>query len=913
MSLAAGVRLGPYEIVAPLGAGGMGEVYKARDTRLGRTVAIKILPEHAASDPERLRRFGQEARAASALNHPHICVLHDIGESVLPNSVPVHYLVLEHLEGQTLAQRLRTGALPLAQALDLAAEIADALAAAHRHGIVHRDLKPGNIMLVKDGGALHAKLLDFGLAKLTPRAGGSEGGASTHSAAPLATSPGTLMGTVPYMAPEQLEGKATDARTDLFAFGCVLYEMLTGRRAFAGDSEASLVSAIMTSEPAPIAAAQPRATPALERLVKGCLAKDPDARRESAHDVAEELRSIARGPELLAARRVSPPRNRRAWVGAVSLLGAVAAIAVAVRVLPAWWNPRSVWTEIVIPWDADFVADETNQLAFAPDGSGLVYRAFAKDQHRLYWQTLDGSAPAQVIPGTDGASQPFFSPDGRFLAFFRELKVMKMTLSAGSAARGGPAEPLAEVGRTRGMSWGDDGTILHTRGPYSGLWRMSANGSDARELTKPDPARNELSHRWPAFLPGARAALFTVFDVSQRQDRSAIAVLSLDDGTWRRIIERASYARYLPSGHVVFARNGSLLAVRFDMESLSPVGEPAPVINGVLMQASQGSGTAHFDVSRSGSLVFARPGGPSTGSLVWVDRQGRVEPVTGESRAYKSAVALSRDGQKLAVSINGPEFENLWVYHLREKRWQQFVAQADEEYPLWSPSGDQLAFASNRDGAFNVYVARSDGDGRPERLTSSPSPQYPISWSPDGRFIAYQEGYEIWILPLDGDRKPWRWGPETSGRPYPAFSPDGRWLAYQSLETGGDPFVGNASVHVRPFPGPGARQTVSGTEGGLKPMWSPDGRELLFIPASNGYTDNRILAVDVSPGPPLRFSDPHVAFALPIAASPFALGHDGRRLVMVRLDEGRPPTELRSLMLVRNWMAEVKEKLAAAK
>ena len=576
----------------------MGDVYRARDTRLGRTVAIKVLPADAASDPERRRRFEQEARAVSALNHPHICVLHDVGREG-----ETDFLVMEHLEGQTLAHRLRKGPVPFEQALDLGAAIADALAAAHRAGIVHRDLKPANVMLVKSGAGLQAKLLDFGLAKLKAQPAAAAAGISALSTEGPATTPGAILGTVPYMAPEQLEGKEADARTDLFAFGCVLYEMLTGRRAFAGETEASVISAIMTGDPPPVSSLQPVAPPALERLVKACLAKDPDARRQSAHDVAEDLRGIAEGVQPAAPPSAS--RIGRAWViGLAAALTVLAAIVLLFR--QDWWTPRPVRTDIMIPEGQSFIHGDASGLAFAPGGNALVYHSMDRAQLRahLNWQDLDGSPP-RAIPGTDGGKQPFFSPDGRHLGFTLGAKLVKMALPSGRPGEAVTVEPLADIGWMRGASWGQDGSILYTPRPYAGLWRVSADGGGARELTRPDHSRNEWSHRWPCFLPGGRAALFTVFHASSRQDRSAIAVLSLDTGRWHRVIERGSCARYLPTGHVVFARNGALLAVRFDPGTLTAVGQAVPVATGVSMAASGGAAYAGFDVSASGTMAFA--------------------------------------------------------------------------------------------------------------------------------------------------------------------------------------------------------------------------------------------------------------------------------------------------------------------
>jgi Tol biopolymer transport system component len=895
----------------------MGEVYRARDTRLGRDVAIKVLPAAASSDPERRRRFEQEARAASALSHPNICVLHDIGSTSSPQAAggaTIDFLVMELLEGETLAHRLRKRPLPLAQALDLGAQIADGLAAAHKRGIVHRDLKPANVMLTKSGAGLQAKLLDFGLAKLKAQPVPAAGEMSALTTEGPATTPGAVLGTVPYMAPEQLEGKDADARTDLFAFGCVLYEVLAGRRAFAGETEASIISSIMTSEPPPISSVQPVTPPALERLVKACLAKDPDARRQSAHDVAEELRGITEGAGMRAPT-ASPTARRRGWIlAAGALLLAITAGALAVR--GGWWRPRPVpaRSDIAMPEGTQFHRLYV-ELAFAPDGSALVFRAGSGSGARLYWQSLDGSPP-RAIPGAEDGWAPFFSPDGKHLAFAQRGRLVKLALPSGQPDEASHVEPIAKVGLMRGASWGEVGGILYCPGAGQGLWRVSAQTGQTHEVTRLDPARHEQSHRWPSFLPRGRAALFTVLDASGRIDRSAIALLNIQTGRWARIIERGTCARYLPSGHIVYARNGALLAVRFDLGTLETLGDPVPVASGIQMARGGGAGDASFAVSPSGSLAFAPENPlPARSSLLWIDREGKTDPVVDEQQAYAGNLDLSRDGQKLAVSIMGQDYENLAVYHLRERRWQYFPAEAEEMSPIWSPNGDRLAFASNRDGPFNLYVTWPSEEGRTERLTQSGNWQIPFSWSPDGRFLAYQQqddfGWNIWIRPFDGDGKPRRWGPVQKGASLPAFSPlDGRWLAYQSEEA-----AGTMDVYLQPFPGPGSRQTVSGAGGGVGPVWTPDGRELLYLPGS--ATDNRIMAVDVFPGPPLKLGNPHVAFALPFAPSGtnpyfrrvFALTPDGRRLVVVRRDS-TAPAEIHKLTLVRNWAEEVKAKLA---
>jgi eukaryotic-like serine/threonine-protein kinase len=908
MTLGPGDRLGVYEVSNLVGAGGMGEVYKARDTRLGRTVAIKVLTADAAADSDRRRRFEQEARAIAALSHPHICTLYDIGREGSTD-----FLVMEYLEGQTLADRLSRGPLPVGQALSTTAEIAEALAAAHRAGILHRDLKPANVMLTKAG----VKLLDFGLARLkTPRDACEVSERTTQEPA---TSPHTLMGTLPYMSPEQLDGKRVDARSDIFSFGALLYETVAGRRAFGGSHQASVISAIMASEPPPLSSLQPLAPPALRRLVHQCLAKDPDDRWQSVHDIARELRGMLEAGVLEKnGGGLREGRRWRFWVAAVAV--AVVLIGAAAVIRELTWSSRATpeQADVALPEGASFTGGAATSLAIAPDGSNIVYSATDSDGFRLYWQGLDGSPP-RAIPGTVGAVMPFFSADGTRLGFGLGAALVTLALPSGQLDTGIALKRLAELpvnaGALRGASWSEDGTILYTPGPFDGLWRVSADGSNKREVTRPDQGRDELSHLWPSFLPGGRAALFTILHTSSRQDRSAIAVLSLDTGKWKRLVEGGSYARYLPPGYLVYACNKVLLAVRFDLKTLSTIGSPVPVESDVAMVKLGGSGVASFDVSPSGSLVFiASPNATIRSSLVWVDQDGRAGAATTVRRGYVGRLDLSRDGRTLAGVTDESDHFNLFVYHLDSGRWQSVTDGADNDCPVWSPGGDRLAFASNRNGAFNIYVVRADEPRQAERLTRSPRTQCPWSWSPNGRFLAYMEhtgpGWTTWILPVEGNRQPWQWVPEGQGVSAPAFSPDGRWLAYNSIENG------NWEVHVRPFPGPGERQTASGPEGGFGPFWRRDGRQILFM--SRSLEDNRLLASDVAPGPLLEFARPHLAFALPFdpawtrGASDRvgALAPDGR-LVLVKPDLAAIPAAFHTVTFVRRWVDEVRAKAAA--
>jgi serine/threonine protein kinase/Tol biopolymer transport system component len=915
MPISPGDRLGPYEIVAPLGAGGMGEVYKARDTRLDRTVAVKVLPPAAADDPVRLRRFEHEARAVAALNHPNICALFDVGSEQSGES-PIHFLVMEYLEGDTLSRRLHQGPMPLPLALECGAQIADALARAHRQGIIHRDLKPANIMLLKAGaraGAPQVKLLDFGLARLKPPVPERGTGASSVPTRSAMTLPGTVMGTVPYMAPEQLEGKESDARTDLFAFGSVLYEMLTAQRAFQGASEASVISAILSAEPPPLSSLQPLTPPALDRLVRRCLAKDPDARWQNAADVAEELRGISADSVAAQPARITQPRRRRTWVFAAGALLLVLAAAALVWIAISRLSPSSpvpAHFALTMPGRTVLGPDISAYFAVAADGSGVVYVGVSGGRTRLYWHDLRGPGGWALATTEDGHT-PFLSPDARWLGFFRDGKILALPLQSGRVGEGSLVKEIAATDSIRGACWGDDGTIVYgTLG--GGLWRVAAGGGHPQRLTEPDRSRNEMDHRWPSLLPGGRHVLFTVQHASSRQERSAIAALSLDTLRITRDVERGVHARYLPSGHLVFGRYGTLLAAPFDVKTSKVTGSPVPVVSDVLFNYALNN--FGFDVAADGTLVYANwRAEPASNALVWVTRKGDLEPALPDRRAYDSMnFDLSPDGQRVAVTIEADTFNSIWIGDLRDRRWQRVNIQADSYGPLWSPTGDRLAFSSNRDGPLNLYVVAADGESAPVRLATAAQMQSATSWSPDGRFLAYVQQQvgtplETYVLPLDGRTAPWRWGPEEAEVTEPAFSPDGRWLAYQSRESG------KWEVWVRPFPGPGRGQRVSGRDGGLAPAWSSDGSEIFYL---ERVKDTRIMSRRVESTSPWRLADPNVAFALPFAldnesawaARTFAVAPGGRRVLVVQPDE-RAPRDVTSLTVITNWPEEVKAKL----
>ncbi len=618
MTLAAGSRLGPYEILSPVGAGGMGEVYRARDTRLERTVAIKVLPAHLSQSEELRQRFEREAKTISQLSHPHICALYDVGQAVLEEDRrqalgagrQISYIVMEYLEGETLTDRLVKGPLPTDQVLRYGIEMADALDKAHRQGIVHRDLKPGNVMLTKSG----VKLLDFGLAKAFERpldaAGREQAAAAQHPLAkrnltalstvmggPNLTQEGTILGTFQYMAPEQLEGKETDARTDIFAFGAVLYEMATGKKAFEGKSQASLIAAILTADPAPVSAIQPMTPPALDRVVKTCLAKDPEDRWQSAHDIGSELTWIAQGGSQAALAAARPGARRKpVWIFTAALLTAAAFAGFLGWKLGTGRMPPRPIIRFSLPLTSPLAVQEPwwrPAIALSPDGRSLVYAAQRAGDTQLYLRRLD-QPESTPLPGTEGGSGPFFSPDGQWVGFFAGLKLLKVPIA------GGAPVTVCEAASGRGASWGSDDTIVFAGSFYGGLSRVPASGGTPRPLAVLDPKKGERSHRWPEILPGGKAVLFAV-GVGGSWDEARIVVQPVDTGDRRILVEGGSQPRYVPAGYIVYGRGGSLLAVPFDRQRLKVTGSPFQVVERV---ATEESGAVEFTFSADGSLVY---------------------------------------------------------------------------------------------------------------------------------------------------------------------------------------------------------------------------------------------------------------------------------------------------------------------
>jgi Tol biopolymer transport system component len=890
MPLSPGTKLGPYEIQAPIGAGGMGEVYRARDTRLERSVAIKILPKEMSNDAMRKQRFEREAKTISSLNHPHICALYDIGEH---NNQ--QFLVMEYLEGETLAQRLEHGALPLEQALRIAMEVTDALDRAHRQNIVHRDLKPGNIMLTKSV----AKLLDFGLARLCAEPGPmaaavTEMVGETRDA--KLTNEGVIVGTLQYMTPEQLEGRDADSRTDLFAMGTVLYEMVTGQPAFVGRSKASLIAAILSSAPAPLGQSQPLTPPALERAVKRCLAKDPDGRWQSAADLRDELRWIAEGS---SAAGVAAPFTARVKTGERLAWSLVLVLAFTFA-LTTWqlarqhrFLPASLRMSILLP-PSQPLGFSRDRAAFAmsPDGKLLAYTARSGDTSQLYLRALDRLEPT-LVPESEGAYIPFFSPDSRWVGFFAQGKLKK------AAVAGGVPQDVCSAGDGIGASWGSDDTIYFTPLWTMGIWRVPVRGGQAELVIAPEVGKSERAYLWPEVLPGGKTVLFTAW-TGGSFDGAHIVALRLDTRERRTVIEGGTYARYVSTGHLVYARGAELLAVPFDPQRLEVRGTAVPVLEGLMTGAS--AGDAAFSFSEGGTLLYV-PGGMRVleYSLVWVDRKASVRPMSRRQRSFE-VPRLSPDGHHVAVVIAGSTYD-IWLYDVARDTLTRLTFGGDDNYPVWSPDGKRIAFNSTRAGAANLYLTAADGSGTVERLTTSDYSQYPGSWSPDGKFLAFTEeahphtGDDIWLLPVQGDRRPQPLLQTPFNEWQPRFSPDGRWLAYTSNESG------SAEVYVQPFPSPGAKWKIS-TDGGTEPLWAPTGRELFY---RNG---DKMMAVSLETKPAFAVSNPRLLFDAPYAhissdIPNYDVAPDGR-LLMVR--ENQQKATVTQLNVVLNWFEELKQR-----
>jgi serine/threonine-protein kinase len=887
--LSPGSRLGPYEVVSSLGAGGMGEVYRARDTRLDRTVAIKVLQEWAGATSDLRQRFAREARAVSSLNHPRICTLYDVGQHD-----GVDFLVIELVEGETLAARLARGALPLDQTLGYAREMAEALDHAHRRGVVHRDLKPSNVMLTKAG----VKLLDFGLAKMRQMPAGAGVAPRTLATQPMQPGPltaeGTLLGTLHYMAPEQVEGKEVDVRADLFAFGAVLYEMVTGRRAFDGESPASVIAAILGSEPPPVSAAQPLAPLALDRLVRGCLAKDPEDRWQDARDLRRALDEIpdeSAQESRVPGDQTDEPTPAPMWRWRrVTLMAGLASLALGAAL--ALWSflpstaPRPLVRSVIPIAPAEELAvDFRPMVAISPDGSRVAFAGTRAGGSQLYVRALD-RGEAVPIPGTENGSNPFFSPDGRWLGFWAGENLKKVALSGGA-----PITLCSRCG-DHGGSWGADDTIV-VGAANRGLAGVPAAGGTAWQLTVADKGTGERTLRWPDVLPGGRAVIFTAAGWDEETyDDARIEVLSLETGEKKVLFEGGASARYASSGHLIYARAGSLFAVAFDASRLEVTGAPVAVLEGVAMPLS---GSAHFALSWDGTLVYA-PGRPMfvNSRLVWADRQGRIEALGDITRAFNSP-RLSPDGQRVAVTVDGA-LTHLAVYDVARGTLTRLTREEQNVYfHAWTPDGKRLAYSLGLvGGPGNLFWLPGNGSAPPEELAQGGSPG---SWTPDGKRLTVVRSdpttqLDLWLLTIEGERTLRPLLQERSDQRSPEISPDGLFMACVSAESG------RPEVYLRAFPGLGQKTQIS-ANGGDHPRWSRDGGELFHV-----ERPNRLMVSRIRTRPTLAVSKAAIAFEdkegryLNVG---FDVAPDGR-LMLVEENDVWP----RQLNLVQNFLEEVK-------
>ncbi len=883
MALAAGSKLGPYEILSAIGAGGMGEVYRARDTRLERTVAVKVLPEHLTSNEDLRQRFEREAKTISQLSHPHICALYDVGREGDRD-----FLVMEYLEGETLSARLDKGALPAEQLLRYGIEIADALDKAHRQGIVHRDLKPGNVMLTKSG----VKLLDFGLAKFQVAARGNLiSGASVLATQAQPSQPlterGTVLGTFQYMAPEQLEGGEADSRSDIFAFGAVLYEMATGKKAFTGKSQASLAGAILRDDPTSVTEIAPMVPPAVNRIVKTCLAKDPEDRFQTAHDVKLQLQWIAEGgsqagvPMPVAARRKS--RERLAWAVAAAALIAAAALGFGfARRAPA--KPRMARFEIGTP--EGIIGIDAPRIS--PDGRYLAFNATDTEGKTRIWIRALNALTAQPLTGTEGTGRPFWSPDSRFLGFMAEGKLKKIEVT------GGPAQKICDAPTGADGSWSSTGMILYDGTGADPIFKVSVAGGTPTIAAKPEASRKETQVGWPEFLPDGRRFLYMVY--GQKPEDSAYRVGSLDSPDSKPVAPAQTLVTYAPPGYLLFVRDRTLVAQPFDAKAVKTRGEPVPLAEHV---GTDSVGLATFSVSRDGTLAYRT--GDSGARMLWVDRSGKELETIGERGEYSSP-RLSRAGDRLAFSLNDPRSgkADIWIRDLVRGVNSRFTFGSGANiYPVWSPDGGTIVFRSDREGNYNLYEKPASGQGEEKVLLKDDVSKMATDWSSDGRYIAYgrqgkETGWDCWALPTFGDRKPIL----IAGGPFlelfPAFSPDVRFVAYQSNESG------RPEIYVQSFPVASGKWQVS-SSGGTDPSWRADGKRLYYRSA-----DQKLMAVDIQAGESFKAGIPQSLFAATvqpgIARNKYVPSSDGERFLLVA-PLGREA--LNPTTVVLNWSADL--------
>ncbi len=887
MSLTAGARLGPYEILGPLGAGGMGEVYRAKDRRLGRDVAVKILPAHLSDNPEVRERFEREARAISSLNHPHICTLFDVGREGAAD-----YFVMELLDGESLGARLTRGPIKLDEALKIATQVADALSAAHKQGLVHRDLKPGNVMLTKSG----AKVLDFGVAKLRDETAVEMATRTT----PL-TSHGAIVGTVQYMSPEQLEGKPVDHRADLFAFGALLYEMLTGQRAFAGQSQASVIAAILTADPRPVSQLIPTTPASLDRVVTSCLAKDPDERWQNAGDLARELRWIGGGSGVSSGAAVSPASSRPrrfgrgalGWiVAAAATIAAVAAIAtLATRVRPVATTGALTRFSVASPDGVTLVADGV-QARISPDGRNLAFSAASATGTVTFWVRPLDSLVARPLTGTEDGAIPFWSADGRYLAYFGNNKLLKAPIA------GGAPETICPSGDGRGGTWSSRGVIVMAPQAAGPLFRVRDSGGEVVPVTVLDESRQETGHRWPFFLPDGKHFLFVT--LPSKQGNFDVFVGSIDSTERTFLFAASSAPVYAEPGYLIYMRDNTLVAQPFDAASLKTTGEPASL--GEAPAPSGWTGAPVVSVSNDGVMTRWGMGLPNT-TLKWYDRAGKDIGEIPVPTGRFEQVRLSPDGKRLAtVRRSGVSASDIWLFDLDRPVPSRFTFGPSTNYSIaWSPDGSRIAFSSDRFGPEDIFVKSVNGAAEETAVLKGGALfKEPTSWSSDGKTIIFEQpdpktGWDLFLLPADGKGPPVPFLSAPGLERLGVVSPDGRWIAYVSDE------AGRLELFVQSFPVPGAKYQVSnGGTAYAASCWTRGGKELMFM-AADGFT---VMAADVTTGASFQAGEPRALFKLRSDFTGVDFAPDGQR-ILASSPAGATVTP--SITIDVNWTAQLRK------
>jgi serine/threonine protein kinase/Tol biopolymer transport system component len=902
MTLAAGTRLGAYEVVAPIGAGGMGEVYQAHDTKLGRDVAIKVLPANFVNDPERLSRFQREARMLAALNHANIATIYGLEQYDGGTC-----LVMELVSGETLAERVKSGPLGIEEALKIAVQIAEALEAAHEKNIIHRDLKPANVKVTPEG---KVKVLDFGLAKAFAGDTSSENIGNSPTLSMAATMQRVILGTAAYMSPEQAKGKAADKRTDIWAFGCVLYELLTGKAAFHGEDISEILAAVLKTEP-DWKQLPPSVPSKICDLLGHCLQKDKRLRLRDAGDAQIEIQEALTALVTEIAATATPAtrswRERLAWTILAGVL-ALTTIAFAIGyVLRRPKPPQSFRLSAEIGTDASLDTGWGPSAILSPDGTQLVVVATGSDQkQRIYIRSLE-YLQATALSGTENARDPFFSPDGRWIGFFADGKLKKISV------QGGAAVTLCDAPNDRGGSWGDDGTIVFTPDNRVALSKVSSAGGTPQPLTTLDKQTSEITHRWPQVLPGGKAVLFTSSKNTNVGEDAEVVVYSIASGQRKTVQGGGFYARYLSSGHVVYIHEGTLFAVPFNLKRLEVTGQPAPILEDV--DATTGNSTAQFSFSDTGNLVYLAGHGVQGLSIYWMDREGKFTPLRETPGNYFNP-AFSPDGKRLALGINDGKRADIWVYESERDTLTRLTFAGDTNtYPVWTPDGQRIVYSSReKGGALNLWWIRADGAGDAQRLTESENPQYARSWRPDGKVLAFRQvnpgtANDIMTMPIEGDEKSgWKPGePKPFVRSAfnelePAFSPDSRWLAYQSNESS------IYEVYVRPYPGPGGKWQIS-TGGGRFPKWSRNGKKLFYL-----TIDNRIMVVTYGVSGDSFHADkpqlwsPGQLIDLGLGIYTFDLHPDGKRFAVLKAQGTGQSAAVNKVNFIFNFFDEIRRR-----